>query len=146
MTVSLFLRGSTLNSRAAASLVFSSAHLTAFNLKVKSYDAFLFDITNARTCSSRPYAAAPSSDTPPAIIREPAFITVQGLWPPALKRDPASKRHGGYSRQYGNFKNIMEAAPVVYNGVVCSQLLCNPCCFLSFYLESCVVLAWFDCF
>ena len=25
------------------------------------------------------------------------------LWPPALKRDPASKRHGGYSRQYGIF-------------------------------------------
>ena len=49
MTVSLFLRGSTLNSRAAASLVFSATHLTAFNLKIKSYDAFLFNITNTRT-------------------------------------------------------------------------------------------------
>ena len=29
----------------------SAAHLTAFNLKVKSYDAFLFDITNTRTHS-----------------------------------------------------------------------------------------------
>ena len=36
-----------------------------------------------------------------SIIRELVFITVQDLWPPALKRDPASERHGGYSRQYG---------------------------------------------
>ena len=82
MTVSLFLRGSTLNSRAAASLVFSSAHLTAFNLKVKSYDAFLrlFDITNTHTHShASVQAGARSSDTPPVIIREPAFITAQDL-------------------------------------------------------------------
>ena len=65
------------SSRAAASLVFSSAHLTAFNLKVKSYDAFLFDITNIRTHYMQ--AGARSSDTPPVIIREPAFITVQDL-------------------------------------------------------------------
>ena len=26
-----------------------------------------------------------------------------GLVTPALKRDPASKRHGGYSRQYGKY-------------------------------------------
>ena len=81
MTVSLFLRGgSTLNSRAADSLVFSSAHLTAFNMKVKSYDAFLFDITNTRKHShASVQAGARSSDTPPAIIQEPAFITVQDL-------------------------------------------------------------------
>ena len=73
-------------------------------LSVKSYDAFLFDITNTRTYShASVQAGSRSSDTPPAIIREPEFITVQDLWPPALKRDPASKRHGGYSRQYGTY-------------------------------------------
>ena len=78
MTVSLFLRGSTLNSRAAASLVFSSTHLTAFSLKVKSYDAFLFDITiSMHTLHATDLM--PASDTPPAIIREPAFITVLDL-------------------------------------------------------------------
>lgn len=39
-------------------------------------------------------------NTPSAIIREPAFIPVQDLWTLALKRDPASKQHNGYLRQY----------------------------------------------
>ena len=51
-----------------------------------------------RALCQRPLTAL---NTPPVIIREPAFIIVQDLWPPALKRDPASKQHGGYSRQYG---------------------------------------------
>ena len=39
-----------------------------------------------------------------------------------------------------NFKNSMEASPVVCIGVVCSQLLFSPCSFLSFYRES--VWSW----
>ena len=39
-----------------------------------------------------------------------------------------------------NFKNNMEASPVVCIGVVCSQLLCSPCSCLSFYRES--VWSW----
>ena len=45
-------------------------------------------------------------DTPPAIIRERVFIIVHDLWPPALKQDPAFKRHGGYSRQYGTHMHV----------------------------------------
>ena len=69
--------------------IFKYTYMYVCKSGVKSYDAFLFDITNTHahtlsrytcTCSSRPYAGARSSDMPPpAIIREPAFITVQDL-------------------------------------------------------------------
>ena len=61
------------------------------------HDNFGFSVVFQAELTSTP---AHSAQHAPAIIRGQAFITVHDLRPPALKRDPASKRSGSYLRQY----------------------------------------------
>ena len=64
----------------------------------------LHDNFGISVVKNEPYAGAWSrAQHTPAIILEPAFITVQNLRPTALKQDLASKRNGSYLRQYDTF-------------------------------------------